>query len=261
MRGYVETRWGQIHYRKSGLSGPALVLFAESPLSSSIFQPSLPLLARSLRAWAFDTPGYGLSDPPGAPIEIPDYAARLLAAVDALDLEAFVVAGTHTGALIALEIALQAGSDRATHAVLCGVPLFNEQDRGQYEQRWPELQLDPEGLHLDWAWKRYQRSWGSDSPPELLHLGAMELLVNYARYAWSSRAAYRYDPRPGLAQLKCPVLLLNAEGGIFAHTDPEVLALIPNGRLKVVPGLRGQLPWRAPEIFASEIIHFISTVQ
>ena len=56
---------------------------------------------------ALDTPGYGGSDPllePEQP-EIPDYAAAVIETVDALGLERFGVYGTHTGALLALEVA------------------------------------------------------------------------------------------------------------------------------------------------------------
>ena len=64
MRGYVNSDTGQVHYRRSGDAGSALMLFHESPLNSAIYEPSLPLLGRSLCAVAFDTPGYGLSGSP-----------------------------------------------------------------------------------------------------------------------------------------------------------------------------------------------------
>ena len=63
-----------------------VVLFHESPLSSWIFERALPLLGQKLRAFAFDTPGYGHSEPPEYPLEIEAYAERLLAAVTASEL-------------------------------------------------------------------------------------------------------------------------------------------------------------------------------
>jgi len=64
--GYVEARWGQVHYRASGSSGPWVALFHESPLSTAAFESVLQLLGTTCRAVAFDTPGYGQSDPPPA---------------------------------------------------------------------------------------------------------------------------------------------------------------------------------------------------
>ena len=86
MRGYVDFRWGQAHYRAYGESGPPLVLLHESPQSSDILQWALPPLGERLRAYAFDTPGYGLSDPPPEAQEIPVYAEATLEAIDALGL-------------------------------------------------------------------------------------------------------------------------------------------------------------------------------
>src|SRR5215470_1843015 len=124
MRGYAATRWGQVHYRHEGERGPAIVCLHEAPLSSAIYEPALPLLGRSFRAWALDTPGHGFSDPPPRPPSIEEYGAVLLEAVDALGIDRFVLAGCHTGVDIGLEVTRQAGAGRVTHAVLSGVPLL-----------------------------------------------------------------------------------------------------------------------------------------
>ena len=61
MRGYVKTSNGLVHYRQAGEGGPAIVFYHEAPLSSAIYEPAMPLLGRSFRAFAFDTPGHGFS--------------------------------------------------------------------------------------------------------------------------------------------------------------------------------------------------------
>ena len=73
---YVGARWGQINVRHAGRSGPALMLFHESPLSSEVFSQSLPHLGRRLRVSAFDTPGYGASDPPPEPAGVGNMRRR-----------------------------------------------------------------------------------------------------------------------------------------------------------------------------------------
>ena len=61
-KGYADTLLGQIHYREAG-SGLPVVFLHESPLSSLMFEPALPLLGQLVHAVAMDTPGYGSSDP------------------------------------------------------------------------------------------------------------------------------------------------------------------------------------------------------
>ena len=84
-RGYVDTSWGQVHYLEHG-EGPVCAFFHESPQSVQAFEQTLPHMT-GIRAIAFDTPGYGNSDPPPEDgFEIPDYSARLLEAIDGLGM-------------------------------------------------------------------------------------------------------------------------------------------------------------------------------
>lgn len=260
-RGYVSGPWGQVHYRRAGDGGPALVLFHESPQSSALFEPALPLLGRGLRVWALDTPGYGASDPPPTEQEIPAYARCLLGAVEGLGLSRFAVAGVHTGASIALEVARTAGPDHVPGVVLTGVPVLSEAERREYLEGWsPAVSPTAAGDHMAWAWDRYVRIWGVDTDPALLTLGALNLLAVLPRYHWAYNAAFRHDPAPALRALRVPTLLLNAEHDLLAHTDHRALDLLADGRLEVVPGLRGQLPWRAPAAYANALTAFLAAL-
>ena len=257
-RGYLRTQWGQIHYQAAGRTGPVVVLFHESPLSSWIFERALPLLGRKLRAFAFDTPGYGQSEPPQYPLEIGAYAERLLAAVDSLGVDSFAVAGTHTGASIAVEVAAQAGESRITHAVLSGVPLLTPEERKSLLSSWaPDLPLDEHGRHFDWAWKRYEQSFGPDAPLELVNRAAISITANHDKYNWAYQAAFRYDPEPALRSLNCPVLFLTPDGDGLAEADRTAAEFMAQADLHIIPSMLGQLPWRAPDLYASELESFI----
>lgn len=259
VRGYSSCDWGQVHYWHAGDAGPACVFFHESPLSGAAYQAALPHLGASLRAYAFDTPGYGLSDPPPEDrFEIPDYAARLLQAIDALGLDHFAVAGVHTGASLAIEVARQAGMERVSHAVLTGVPLFSAEEREEWLKSWsPPMRPDADGTHLSWAWARYQRVWGTETDPAVLHVGVRHILDVIERYQWAYNAAFRYDPAPALPGLTCPTLLLDAEHDLLAGFDEPAAALLPDARIQIIPGLPGQLPIRMPEAYAAHVAEFI----
>ena len=256
LRGYVTTSWGQVHYRRAGESGPALVLLHESPLSSLVYEAALGFLSERFRAVAFDTPGYGSSDGPPRQAGIPQYASTLLEAVDGLGFDRFAVAGVHTGASLALQLALQAGPTRATHVILSGVPLMSAESRAEYLASWaPPIEPEADGSHFRWAWARYQRIW--KGPPELLHTGATLLLSNLDRYSWAYNAAFRYDPEADLRKLLSPTLFLTAEDDLLSDGDRQAVILVPRSQLVSVPGLPGQLPMRVPEQYAAAITSFV----
>ncbi|HET7378757.1 MAG TPA: alpha/beta hydrolase [Gaiellales bacterium] len=274
MRGYAQTSAGQIHYRHEGESGPAIVFFHEAPLSSAIYAPALPLLGRSFRAYAFDTPGHGFSDPPLRPPTMQEYGATLAEAIDDIGLDRFVLAGCHTGVDIGLEVARHAGLHRVTHAILTGLPLLKPDEwegwlksvlggarEGEDPASWrdvfaPDMNLTSDGAHVRWAWDRYGRIWAAGSPVELINMAVMQLLLAGPRYNWMYKAAFAYDPEPALRELTCPALLLNAAGDPLANKDAVAAGFMHDARVVHLEGVPGQLPWRVPERFTHEIEKF-----
>ncbi|MFG1777861.1 alpha/beta fold hydrolase [Micromonospora sp. NPDC049051] len=258
MRGYVGPAGGQIHYRTSGDRGPTVALFHESPQASNVFEPAMGALGRSLRAFAFDTPGYGQSDPPVGPLEIPGYARLLLDAIDALGIEEFAVAGQHTGASLALAVAEIAEPGRVTHAILSGLVL-DRAEREELGASWaPDKPIDPAGGHLSDLWARYLEIW--EQPPELVNLAVANIASVFERYNWAYRAAFRYDPTDALRDVPCPVLLLTAERDMLAHCDAIALAVRPDAKAVRLTDTTGQLPWRVPEEFAAVVSSFVTEV-
>ena len=253
-RRYVDTRWGQVHVRDAG-EGHPIVLLHESPLSSKVYDEVLPLVGARARALAFDTPGYGMSDPPPAQCEIPDYAATLLEAIGALGIDRFAAVGVHTGASIALQLAVQA-PERVSSIVFSGLPLLAPDVRAEMLATWsPAVEPDDAGTHMTWAWERYTRIW--DGPASAVHFGATHLLGNLDKYHWAYNAAFRYDPGPDLGAIAAPVLFLPAEGDMLLAEDRIASERIPGARLVIVPGFRGQLPLRAPQQFADAVLDFV----
>ncbi len=260
-RGYVDGRWGQVHYRAAGESGPAVLLVHESPLTSDEYQRSLPEFGRSMRAVAFDTPGYGLSDPPPTPQEIPEYASSLLEAADAFGLEEFAVVGTHTGASIAVQIAVQATPGRVTHVILSGIPVMRPETRAYLLSTWaPETPPQADGSHFQEVWERYAVQGNVDGteslPPDYITSLECSLFSVWDRYNWAYNAAFRYDPAPDLPALTCPTLFLTAATDLLLRADQRALKSVPNGHLTIVEASH-PLPWCVPERFASEIAAFV----
>jgi pimeloyl-ACP methyl ester carboxylesterase len=250
-------------------------------MSSEIYAPAIPVLARSFRAFAFDTPGHGFSDPFPRQPSIEEYASILLEAIDDLNIDDFIVVGCHTGAAIGLDIARQAGSRRVSHAVFTGVPMMKPNEWEGYFERvlsggqkdvpppksWkdtfaPDFELTMDGAHMRWAWNRWASGKRMDypldrTPVELIHMAVVQLLLAGPHYNWMYRAAWSYDPEPALRGLACPVLLLNGTEDPLADKDAEVAKLVRDVRTVHIEGLMGQLPWRVPERFTAEIERFV----
>lgn len=255
MRGYVTAGWGQVHFRAAGTAGPALLLLHETPLTSEVWEPALPHLGRRLRAFALDTPGYGLSDPPPAPVPVRDLAAAVLEAALALGLDRFAVCGSHTGVSIALELAALA-PERVTHAVLTGVPLMPEERAVEWRDRVAHpLELRPDGSHLTWAWERWH--YADRIPLGLVNLAAVSCAANVDRYHWGYLAALPHDVEPLLRGLRCPTLLLNTEHDSLAFADAPSLALLPHGERQVIASPARKPHWEDAEAYAAAVAGFV----
>lgn len=256
--GYVDSPWGQVHYRTAGESGPWIGLLHESPLSSKVYEQVLQVLGRDARVVAFDTPGYGASDPPpSAAFEIPDYAEVLAGAATAIGMDRPVLAGVHTGASLAIEMAHRMPVGGLS---LSGVALLDDEERAEFIASWnPEIPHDEHGAQFAWAVERYRRIW-PDITAELLHVACVEVLRVSDRYAWGYQAAFRHDPAAPLAELDVPVMLLDAEFDMLAHLDAKAMELARHPRLNILPGLPGQPHLRAPEAFSAELLAFAQEV-
>ena len=141
-------------------------------------------------------------------------------------------------------------------------PIWRER-RACAKRKMTSIKQDRFTLKRKWAWKRWasgtRKDYPIDSTPiELFQIAVLQLLIAGPHYNWMYRAAWNYDAEPALRALQCPVLLLNAGEDPLADKDEEVASVLPNARIVHLEGLTGQLPWRVPERFTSEIEKFLA---
>ncbi len=129
-RHYVEVRGRRVHYRRCG-SGPPVVMLHESPRSSEALLPLMAYRPIHLTMLALDTPGCGNSEPlPHPQPEAADYADFLAETLQALGIERAVLYGTHTGAAIAMALAVR-HPQRVARLVIDGIGVFNAAERAE----------------------------------------------------------------------------------------------------------------------------------
>jgi pimeloyl-ACP methyl ester carboxylesterase len=107
--GYIATDAGNIAWRQSAGTGPAIVLVHGNSASSKAFARQLDgPLGRNYRVIAYDLPGHGASDnaaEPAATYNMPGYARVLREVVAQLDAADAVFVGWSLGGHIVLEAA------------------------------------------------------------------------------------------------------------------------------------------------------------
>ena len=258
--GYADTPLGQVHYRETG-SGPPVVLLHETAVSGRIYEATLPILGKRVRAIAVDTPGYGASAPPPEPPSIAGYAERLALFLDALGLDRVVLVGNHTGGAIAIQLAVD-HPERIPALVVVGCALFSDEERRQrLEPNYLEpFEISLDGSHLSRNWDRNKQILGEDTPLELLHLTMTELVRVGTRYPWGLQAVFKFEGDRLLPKVECPTLFLVTQGDRLRGKNERAVELTPNAEGRVIDRPYQQWPARDPEEFAQEVLTFLGRV-
>jgi pimeloyl-ACP methyl ester carboxylesterase len=220
--GYADTAFGQLHYAEQG-TGPALLLLHQTPRSWDEFRELLPLLATDHRVIAMDMVGFGASATLPAPQTIEAFAAAARALLDALEIPVAAVLGHHTGAAVALEMAV-AYRERVTALILSSCPWADADYRAAHADgpAVDRAERTPDGGHLHSLWEQrrpYYPQPGTDLLDRFLH-DALAFGVDPAE---GHRACARYRMEDRIAAVRAPVLLLGAGADPFSIRNLPVL--------------------------------------
>jgi pimeloyl-ACP methyl ester carboxylesterase len=216
---------------------------------------------------AFDTPGLGDSSP--LAVERPaiaDYAAAAIAALDGLGLGQVDLYGTHTGANIAVEIAL-AQPARVGRLILDGIALYTQAEREDLLANYatpPRESLD--GVHLMWAWHFVRDQWlfwpwfkrdaahrrAIDLPdPAFLTEVVVDVLKSLGSFPLAYAASFLYEKETRLPLLGVPTLIASPPSDIFFAQLRGIAALIPHGQVVVVGGESAEARGEAARCFSA----------
>lgn len=211
-----------------------MVLVHSSPANARRLAPEIALLAKKFTVFAFDTPGFGLSEAlPLETMEVGDLADALAETLRTLGMPRCAVYGTHTGAAIALELGVR-HPDRVTGLVLDGVPAFTKDEtRHLFDNYFKTISVDDLGGHYAATWTRFRDQsiwfpWTRREPvqlneydleaPEVTDLWVSMYFEGAETYAPAYRAACFYGAR--------------ALAAISALTLPAVFMAVPTDMLR-----------------------------
>jgi len=249
-RGYVDGRFGQIHYRSarpaSGASKLApIVLFHQNPNSSYEYELLVRELGKDRVAIALDSPGYGESDRPAAPPTMSDIAGAMADALDALGYGSGAkkggkvdVFGFHTGVFIASELAVQR-PDLVRRVVMSGIP-FRPQD-----VRDLRLAALPKGFAMEEDTDRVVDRWsrivanrldGVDM--ERATRAFVEDLHSTGYWWYAYHAVWRYPIEERFALIEQPIFILEPHEMDLEETRQAHRELVPHADYKEIPQIQ-----------------------
>jgi len=236
-RGYVDGRFGQMHYAIKAPDEPSgavpLVCFHASPLSWRSYSEVLIEMGRDRWVVAIDSPGHGDSDKPPRQPSIEDYGAAVGEVLDRLGISRCDALGNHTGSKVAVELALQRPG-QVRRLVLISAPVYSADELAAMKTKYHEVALREDGGHLAERWRGMMTSVGTALPLWLTHRYFVETQRGGLEYEWGHHAAFAYQHADHLPHVKQPVLVLNPQDEIVAATRRSAPLLL-NGRLQDVP--------------------------
>ncbi len=259
-RGYAEGRYGQIHYQVCGTGSP-LALCHQSPSSLRQFDSVYPLLAEAgFMVIGIDTPGFGLSDPPGEAPTIADYAHIVPATLDALGIERTDLLGHHTGAMVATEVALR-DPQRVGRLVLNVPAPFTAAEA----QEWREDMLARErawlpredGSHLTELWARRIKFARGLSPLSALQRNFTQTLVAGETMWYGHHAAFCYDHAESLRRIAHPCLVLSNTGDVIHDVARRALDIRPDFSYAELPGGTVDIVDQQPVAWTDAVVAFL----
>jgi len=257
-KGYVDIPAGQVHYREEG-TGEPLLLLHQTPSSSDEYSLMIPLLAKSCRIIALDTPGFGMSGPTPRPYEIPDYARAVREFLEALKIRKIAVAGHHTGSSIAVELA-SANPGLVTRLVLSGCPYYLPEVRAAKlaDPKYTPMEYKLDAGHILKLWNLFRNAVPNASA-EALSIVAVGGVLAGPRGEEAHHAVFRYDIEPRLRALKCPVLLVSGTRDTFHPRLEATRAVVPGCKVSVIEGGDPLIALTHPQDFARAILDFLGS--
>jgi pimeloyl-ACP methyl ester carboxylesterase len=247
-KAYVQSDHGQLHYRIALPSGPQarppLLCIHQTPSSGAEWNVVLPDLATDRVVVAPDTPGYGMSDAPPAPLSIPQFAKIMkqfmaqLANSGVITAGPFDVMGAHTGSITATEIA-KSSPDQVRRLVLFGLAAYDADVRqNKLETLYDKFPTPGADLaHIEKLWAIFGQLSDPLMSMEERHVRMAECLSLGARMPWAYEAVYRYDFLQAMTEVEQKVLIINPQDDLWDVTR-VTSERFRNGQRLDIPGVK-----------------------
>ena len=226
-----------------------LICFHASPRSGNAFNKIMKVLGTDRVVIAPDTPGFGESEPPPAPVEISDFSDVMADFIMKHAFDEVDVFGFHTGSEVATELWHKLPKV-VRHIVMYSAPIFSEEELADFRDKYTPVTFTDDGMHNVERWKFFWPWLGPEQPIENYATAFNETLRWGPAYSWGHRAAFNYAMSKRLKQVRAPVLVLNPRDDLYEQSK-RAEEFIQKGRVHDMPGFgHGMLDTRTNEVAA-----------
>ena len=244
-------------------SGAPLLLVHAIADSWRSFERVLGHLPDSIHAFALSQRGHGDASRPAAGYGVRDFAADLASFMDAVHLDAAVIAGGSSGGFVARRFAID-HPERALGLVFLGSPA-TLRDKPVVLEAWDSIvskmtdPIDP-GFVRDFV----EGTLARPVPRAFMETVVRENLKVPAR-VWREtfEGLLEDDSSQELGKIEAPTLIIWGDRDtVLPRSDQESLAAaIPVARLVVYPGAGHAFYWEEPDRVAADLTSFIAELQ
>jgi pimeloyl-ACP methyl ester carboxylesterase len=252
----------RLPYVEQGETSGIPVIFLHAIADSwHSFERVLAHLPGSIHAFAVTQRGHGDASRPADGYRTDDFAADLAAFMDAVHLEAAVIAGGSSGGFAARRFAID-HPERTLGLVLLGSPA-TLQDKRVAQEMWESTVsklTDP----IDPSFVRgfAEKTLAQPVPPAFFETIVRENLKVPARVWQATFKGLLADDSFGeLRKITAPTLIVWGDQDAFLpRSDQEALRMsIPSSQLVVYRGAGHAVYWEAPDRVASDLMAFVNS--
>jgi 3-oxoadipate enol-lactonase len=249
---------GSVNAAQRG-EGPPLFLLHSLLSDRASFDAVAPKLAASFRVIVPELPGFGRSVAVSGGLA--DIADRMAQAVsDAASGEDAIVLGNGYGAFIALQTAIRHPGIASRLILADGGAAFSEEGRQAFRSMAAAANAKGLSAITDVAMRRLFAPEFQASHPELMRDRREAFLkTDHEVFRAACAQLAELDLRGELAKVQVPVLVVVGEHD--EATPPamshELAALLPDARLKIIPGCAHVPQLQSPELFLETIADFL----
>ncbi len=219
---------------------PAVVLVHGLIVSSRYMIPALKRLARHYRIYAPDLPGFGRSEKPFRTLDMAGLSDALSAWMDVVGLEGAALVGNSMGCQVIADLAVRR-PELVEWAVLQGPT------------------MDSHGRSVSRQVVRFLLDMPRE-PPSLLGIELCDYLAVGTRRGWRTlRYALENRIEENLPRLRAPALVVRGSRDPICpqRWAEEMVQILPEGRLVILPGAAHAANFGAPAEFVDVIREFL----
>jgi pimeloyl-ACP methyl ester carboxylesterase len=255
LKAYVNLPDGQIHYVSQQGEGTPIVFIHKTVSTHRMWLPVMQAMPGRPEMVALETPGFGESFDPTAPVPIAQYADWLADAIQALGIRKCHLVGHHTGAVIALALA-----DRRPALVrtlsLIGVLPLTPAEREDHRRRFgTPFTPEPSGAYLQDT-LNYVR-WAGATEPMLANREMSAMLRSWQTRSWTYNAVWDYDFAAAFQRVAAPLLIMSAPDDVLHPWFDRATTMRPDATAVTLSGGANYQTDLVPNEIASAISEHI----